>query len=216
MSAAFTKIFRLVGLVTVVTMVATGCSAPSYRYLGDKTSGVIVQIPKSWKVIESSEMLAVTANRVPQADTAVLSRWLYGFSADKTAVGETVLLLGGTTPSGMVRSRYFLNSEIDGKGWSVTNLLNALNDMAILPGGGNISSRQGGGVYTDSGINGVRYTLEITYPDGKMTVQYVVAVDILHGQMNTLIIGCSSACYSTWSAEINRVADSFTVMPPKP
>jgi hypothetical protein len=216
MNTARTKVSRLFGCIAVLAMIGSGCSAPSNQYLGDKTSGVIVQIPKTWKVIESSEMLAVTANRVPQADTAALSRWLYGFSADETAVGETVLQLGGTTPSGMVRSRYFLNSEIDGKGWTVTNLLNALNDMAILPGGGNISSRQGGGVYTDSGINGVRYTLEITYPDGKMTIQYVVAVDILHGQLNTLIIGCSSECYSTWSAEINRVADSFTVMPPKP
>jgi hypothetical protein len=216
MRSALTRIGRVLGCTAVLALVSTGCSAPSNQYLGDQTSGVIVQIPKSWKVIESAEMLAVTANRVPQADTAALSRWLYGFSADSTAVGETILQLGGTKPSGMVRSRYFLNSEIDGRGWTVTNLLNSLNDMAILPGGGNISSRQGGGVYTNSGVNGVRYTLELTFPDGKMTVQYVAVVDILHGQLNTLIIGCSSECYSIWSAEINRVAESFTVMPPKP
>jgi len=187
-----------------------------YQYLSDKTSGVIVQIPSEWSVLEGDKILAVTAQRLPETDNAVMSRWLYGFSADSNARAENLLSPTAGKPGGIVRSRYLLQGEVAlPEGLAVRTLLGQLNDMALIEGGGlTETGRSAFGVITESGINGVGHTVELSSTEGPMTVRYIVTVDPRAGQVNTFLIGCSKTCFDEYSTDIDRVSSSFTVVDP--
>jgi len=211
-----TKLRTWIGGVVAVVLVA-GCGyTQKYQYLTDTTSGLIVQIPEKWTVLEGDKILAVTADRLPEADNAVMSRWLYGFSADPDARAETILSPTAQQPGGVVRSRYLLQSEVVmAEGLAARTLLSQFNDMALISGGDLIeTARRAFGIITESGVNGVGHTVEFSTVDGPMTVRYIVTVDPRAGQVNTFLIGCSTPCFKQYEAEINQVSRSFTVVDP--
>lgn len=212
---------RKVISVVVATCAAVSLAACSetqpYRYLSDSVSGTIVQIPAEWAVLEGDELLAVTAQRLPERDNAVFSRWLYGFSADGAATGETLLSATQTKPGGMVRSRYLTQAELVEANTNLTvrKLLDLVNDMALLPAAGDVIDRKGFGVITESGVNGIGYTILLRTPDGEMRLRYIAVIDPRVGQMNTLLIGCSVACFEEWASVIDQVSERFTVVDPE-
>jgi hypothetical protein len=195
---------------------ATGCGgAPQYRYLSDSRSGIVVQLPQTWVDIDGADVLAVTADRIPEADNALVSHWVAGFAARSGVDPGTIFTPTQDQPGGFVRSRYLLNSELFDGGptrLSVQVLLNQLNDLAMLPPGGNVTERQSFGVITDSGANGVRYDLTLTFPDGAIRLQYIAVADIERQFVDTLVIGCSTACYEANRDQIERVVSTFTVI----
>jgi len=208
---------RVLAALSAAVLLGSGCGeVGEYQYLTDKVSGVVVQLPSDWKVLPGDELLQVTAQRLPEADTAVYSRWLYGFSKDSSATGEGLLSPSAAVPGGYVRSRYLLQGEVAvPEKLSVKNLFNSLNDMAILPAGGQITSHEGFGVITDSGVNGVGYRVVIKFPSGDMKVTYIITVEPRIGQINTLLVGCSVGCYDSNAGAIEKVVESFTVLDPE-
>lgn len=206
----------LLGAAIAVATLAGCGAAPRYQYLTDGFSGTIVQIPAAWTVVNGEAILAVTAQRVPDADNAVLSRYIEGFSAADNLDPAQLLAATNAVPSGYVRSRYLLTSELQhgmASNLSVRDLLDQLNDLSVLPADATITVVRSFGVVTDSGANGVGYELRLEYGDGGVaTVSYVVVGDVARGVVNTLVIGCSAGCYETERAAIERVVDSFTVV----
>jgi dihydrodipicolinate reductase len=99
-------------------------------------------------------------------------------------------------------------------GLSVKNLFNSINDMAILPAEGQIMSYEGFGVITESGVNGVGYDVVIKFSTGDMKLTYIVTVDPRVGQLNTLLVGCSTGCYDANTQQIQKLVKSFTVVDP--
>jgi hypothetical protein len=201
----------------VATMLVVGCGyTQKYQYLTDTTSGLIVQIPEKWTVLEGDKILAVTAERLPEADNAVMSRWLYGFSADPDARAETLISPTAGQPGGVVRSRYLLQSEVVmAEGLAARTLLSQFNDMALISGGDLVETgRSAFGIITESGVNGIGHTVELSTANGPMTVRYIVTVDPRVGQVNSFLIGCSTTCFKQYEAEINQVSRSFTVVDP--
>jgi hypothetical protein len=206
---------RVAMLLAAAALLGACGGVNEYQYLSDKTSGVVVQVPSEWRILEGDEILKVTAGRLPEADTAVFSRWLYGFSGDSTATGETLLTPGSAEPGGIIRSRYLLQGEVSTPaGLSVKNLFNSINDMAILPAEGQIMSYEGFGVITESGVNGVGYDVVIKFSTGDMKLTYIVTVDPRVGQLNTLLVGCSTGCYDANTQQIQKLVKSFTVVDP--
>lgn len=200
---------------SALLMVSCG-GAQQYQYLSDNVSGVIVQLPQDWTILEGDKILAVTAQRLPEIDNAVISRWIYGFSADPGARGESLLSATSGKPGGIVRSRYLLASEAyTPEALAVRNLLSQINDMALISGGSlTEKSRSSFGVITQSGVNGVGHTVELETAEGPLTVRYIVTVDPRVNQVNSFLIGCSSACFQQYSAQIDQVSRSFTVVDP--
>jgi hypothetical protein len=193
--------------------VLAGCGIERHQYLGDSRSGLIVQIPDEWSIIEAEDVLDVPVGRTPDSDNVVVSRWLYGFSASSSASAETLFSGAANQPGGVVRSRYLLQHELLDK-ISVAALLDQVNDLALLPNGTTVTGRSGdGGVVTESGANGVTTVLSAQTPTGTIKVRYVAVVDVVRGQVNTLVIGCSSECYDANEALVEQIAGSFTVMP---
>lgn len=211
---------RALAMVAVAAAVVgiSGCSGSEpYRYLSDPVSGTIVQIPEEWTVLEGDELLAVTAQRLPDRDNALFSRWLYGFSADSSATGETLLGSSQSKPGGMVRSRYLTQAELVEANTELTvrKVLEQVNDMALLPTKGEIVEREGFGVITESGVNGIGYTILLRTDEGEMRVRYIAVIDPRVGQLNSLLIGCSAACFEEWKDTIDQVSQRFTVVDPK-
>jgi hypothetical protein len=205
----------LAGIVLVLA--AAGCGyTQKYQYLTDTTSGLIVQIPENWTVLEGDKILAVTAERLPEADNAVMSRWLYGFSAEAGVDAKNLLSPTAGKPGGVVRSRYLLQSEVVmAEGLAARTLLRQFNDMALIGEGDFIETgRSAFGVITESGVNGVGHTVELSTANGPMTVRYIVTVDPRVGQVNSFLIGCSTSCFKQYEKEINQVSRSFTVVDP--
>lgn len=212
-----TKIRVWLGAALIGSLVV-GCGyAQTYQYLTDTTSGVIVQIPEGWLVLEGDKILAVTAERLPEADNAVMSRWLYGFSADPNARADNLISPTAQQPGGVVRSRYLLQSEVVGaEGLAARTLLGQINDMALISGGDLVETgRSAFGIITKSGVNGVGHTVELSTAGGSITVRYIVTVDPRVGQVNSFLIGCSTTCFERYLDEINQVSASFTVVDPE-
>lgn len=205
----------LAGIVLALLVVGCGYTQ-KYQYLTDTTSGLIVQIPEKWTVLEGDKILAVTAERLPEADNAVMSRWLYGFSADPEAKAESLVSPTASQPGGVVRSRYLLQSEVVmAEGLAARTLLSQFNDMALIGGGDLVETgRSAFGIITESGVNGIGHTVELSTANGPMTVRYIVTVDPRVGQVNSFLIGCSTSCFKQYEKEINQVSRSFTVVDP--
>lgn len=205
----------LAGIVLALLVVGCGYTQ-KYQYLTDTTSGLIVQIPEKWTVLEGDKILAVTAERLPEADNAVMSRWLYGFSADPEAKAESLISPTASQPGGVVRSRYLLQSEVVmAEGLAARTLLSQFNDMALIGGGDLVETgRSAFGIITESGVNGIGHTVELSTANGPMTVRYIVTVDPRVGQVNSFLIGCSTSCFKQYEKEINQVSRSFTVVDP--
>lgn len=213
----FGRKLRVFSALTAAVIFMSSCTGvQEYHYLTDNVSGTILQVPKEWKILEGRELLKVVVDRLPEADTALLSRWLYGFSAEQGATGATLLAPTAAKPGGYVRSRYITPAELnDGvKSMSAKRLLELMNDMAILPASGEIISKAGFGVSTLSGVSGFGYDLVLRFQDGEMRVRYIAVVDPRVGQIDTLLIGCSTSCYTTYEKEITAVSESFTVVDP--
>lgn len=205
----------IAGIVSAILVVGCGYTQ-KYQYLTDTTSGLIVQIPDNWTVLEGDTILAVTAERLPEADNAVMSRWLYGFSADPNAKAGNLIGPTAEQPGGVVRSRYLLQSEVVmAEGLAARTLLGQFNDMALISGGDLVETgRSAFGIITKSGVNGVGHTLELSTANGPMTVRYIVTVDPRVGQVNSFLIGCSTPCFKQYEKEIDQVSRSFTVVDP--
>lgn len=207
---------RRIAVFLTALGVLAGCSlAPNYQYVSDESSGVVVQIPKTWMFVDGEDILAVAAERAGADDAVIVSRWLRGFHADGQVAPKEFFDPSNSVPAGVVRSRYLLNSEMvhgEESNISARALLDQLDDLALIQPNAEIVSRVSYGVVSDAGANGVGYDLTLAYPTGTVRLHYIAVGDVRRGLVNTLIVGCSSSCYEAHSEVIEQIASTFTVI----
>jgi hypothetical protein len=198
-----------------MSLFASACEqVPRYQYLNDDFSGVIVQIPDTWVELDVGDVLAVPADRLPEGDTAALSRWIVGFAGNRSVKADGLLQPTAQVPTGVVRSRFVVNSEFQQRETTIDVLMAKMNDLGFLPPGGEIIERENSGFVSDAGPNGIVVKTRARYGEGEMVYYYVFSVDPVKSLLSTMLIGCSAECYETHQDQIDSVARSFRVVNP--
>jgi hypothetical protein len=202
-----------IGAVTVAVAALAGCGQPG-NYIADPNGDIVVAIPSGWQTIDGDAVLTLTAERAPVGDKLILSRWVAGFSAGNSDDAASLITGNSRVVGGVVRARYILSSEVqDLELITVSGLLGQMNDLALLPDGAELVARRGDRALTsDAAVNGLVTELEFNTADGAVKVRYLVAVDVVRGQLYSLVVGCSAACYDANVDTIDAIAESFTIV----
>lgn len=208
---------QLAASIIGVALLCAGCSVDRGNYLQSTNGDVVVALPAGWDHIDAEAILSLSVERLPAQDHLVLSHWVAGFSAQSNADPGT--LFSGTSAyvGGIVRSRHIVSPELDIEPLSVNALLSQMNDLALLPNGAELVTQRNQRARTFAGtVNGIETEFDFATATGTITARYVVAVDVLRGQLHSLFIGCSATCFDTYRADIDRIVDSFTIVAQAP
>jgi hypothetical protein len=209
----------ILGAGTVLALLA-GCAAPSYTYAADNTDHAYFRVPASWQ--------QVSASKVTQLQTDLLVHSLAGAAGGSVVWSRvysaaanpplTAVLTGSSTPvvyASVLTLRDSLRAELS---------FDAMRDL-LFPV--TTEARQEAAAEGDplSGFSLV-FSNEITPADGVHGINELYEYDI-NGQPDAfdltvltnsettklylLLVQCYQTCFTSHSAQIHAVVNSFTV-----
>ena len=220
-SHVLASVLRHVMLALAFVLIAAACSDPRpYQYIADDTTGLLLQVPRDWEIVESPELMAVSASIAAQSDRALGTVRLIGFGENYQG-GAVVSAVD--TPAGYAVTRVLTGRELDHldsalspRGMSTGMLLTSIRDAALIPAGSTIT--------IDSPIQarpleqldraqlyGFAVTASLVTPVGEADALLGFAVDHVRGTVTTVVVGCSVECVAEHRSELEQIVLSLTI-----
>ncbi|HEV2371359.1 MAG TPA: hypothetical protein VGS19_04240 [Streptosporangiaceae bacterium] len=205
------------GGAVLLTVMATGCGAPSFTYVSDSSASTYFKVPYGWHKIDDASLSAA----LPPNGNVGPGAWQVGYDADKAPTASHVLSavnqpfvfalvspLKAATANAMSYDglRDFLlpvtpNARLQATkvGFPLT-AFHLLADTVLVAG---------------QGVHGVRDIFTYTYPDGSISAfDQTALTNSDDTEVYLLLVHCQVSCYLQHHAQINDVVTSFTVRSP--
>jgi hypothetical protein len=201
-----------VALLIIVGLSAAGCLAPDYTYVADSSDNAYFKVPPSWQEVNPS---SVAANQGPSPFGTYL--WSRAYEDSSSPSVQAVF---GASPEPVAYSSVIGLSSTGRNNVSFNSMRDLLLPVtsqarsaasaahAGLSGFQSLSDQ----VITDGNNNrGIREIFDYNLAAGPETFDLTVMTNSTTTKLYFLMVQCTTTCFISNYAEIEKVVGSFTV-----
>lgn len=207
-------------LVAVVGLLLAACQPSGYTYVRNTRDGAYVKFPSDWHYFTDKDLLerqAKAAGLTPGlAEQLSLQQWAVAFDADPQPTLDHLFAEPDDYPIGFMQVRRLGDDERDQ--FSIASLRNQFFrfDELTLSNPGRVELLSGEELTGPDGLRGLRMRFIISFPSGGMfTYDQTTYIDARTEKVYLLAIGCTVECFERHTAEIEQVAQSWTIREPR-
>jgi hypothetical protein len=209
----------ILGAGTLLALLA-GCAAPSYTYAADNADHAYFRVPASWQQLSASKVAQVQADFLDHsyagaAGGSVVWSRIYAEAANPPL---TAVLAGSNTPvvyASVLTLRDSLRAELSFD--QMRNLLFPVTsaDRAEAAAAGDpltgFSLAFSNEITTADGVRGINELFEYDFNGQPDAFDQTVLTNSDTTKLYLLLVQCYQACFTSHSAQIHAVVNSFTV-----
>lgn len=207
-------------LVALLGLMLAACQPSGFTYVRNNEDGAYVKFPSAWHYFGDEALLewqAEAAGLTPgRAEELSELQWAVAFDADPEPSLDHFFNESNSHPIGLMQVRRLDPDERDQ--FSLASLRNQFIpfDTIAASDAGRIELISVEELTTPDGLRGLRMKYTVRFATGGVfTYDQTAYVDAATQKVYLLAVGCTVECFPKHSAEIERVAASWTIKEPQ-
>ncbi len=204
--------FRTAAIAATIAaaVLLSGCAGTGYHYVKSSENHTYFKVPDSWKLYGQQELLKRSSLTTDQKQQELATTWEAAFDGDPS---PSVAHIGSKKPAfpvGIATVQKLSSDVADGVSLqALRNFFVSTFDDAVTAKTAQVISYDP--VNLNGGFRGSHLVAHLARGKVTLTMNQVVVVDQATSKIYGLLVICTSTCYDTQQAKIEKVVDSWTV-----